>query len=90
MKKTIAILLACMTLVLCAVSAYAGYEIYDVQPQANCCSKFSGYATEILHHTKLGGSCIAECQYYCPSCGRRFDKWTETNSMCTHRGLGNF
>ena len=54
MKKTIAILLACMTLVLCAVSAYAGYEIYDVQPQANCCSNFSGYATEILHHTKLG------------------------------------
>ena len=70
MKKTIAILLACMTLILCAVSAYAGYEIYDVQPQARCCSTNGGvrHVKLIAHENLGGGACRATVELHCDGC----------------------
>lgn len=84
MKKTIAILLACMTLVLCAVSAYAGYEIYDVQPQARCCSTNGGIThIYLVEHQLLGGACIAKCRLHCDGCCKVLvDTWEETNNWC--------
>ena len=70
MKKTIAILLACMTFVLCAVSAYAGYEIYDVQPLAGCCSTNGGvsHVKLLVHEYQGGGACRAIVELHCDGC----------------------